>query len=531
LALLTSFFVAGSASATTYYIAAIGSDANNGTSKTTPWLNAPGMPGCSGVCASTAPKSGDSFVLRGGDTWSSSSFPWSWQWSGSSGNTIEVGGLDQTWFAGASWVRPVLSGGGTFPNSGSTQKFFLTLSGASYVSVSWIEFTGFFIGSNASAWVGYLDRGGSGTNINIHDNYFHGWSHAAGVGEGSPGGDTIAILCRTGGADPTTNVYNNAIDGSDTTENDFTGIYQTGGCGNVYQNYLAWMVDAVNEGSMVSFHDNVEINVGALCYSGCGTHNNVMEENNGPSGASSFFYNNEFLNPAPSDTGGGIVVQLAPHGGETSYFFNNVISNGPPYEANEVVCADALGGGGGTCTIFNNTIEAGADAGSPSGKPIRAGSFNGSTSPSAINLYNNYTISSASPMYTTSDCTSGCSVTQSPNPNLIQSKATANAEGYTAIQAFAFSPTSATSATVGTGTNETSLCTAISGLNAAAGAACQSDTTYGVVYDVANHTVTGLARTPVLRPTSGAWDAGAYEWGSASAVKPNPPTNVKAVAQ
>ncbi len=531
LALLAIFFSAGCASATAYYVAANGSDSNNGTAKTTPWLHAPGMPTCTGVCASTTPKAGDSVTFRGGDTWSSSSFPWVWKWSGSSGNAIQVGGLDQTWFSGAAWTRPILNGGGTFPNSGSTQAFFLSLSGVSYVTVSWMEFTGFFVGSNATAWVGYLDRGSSGTNINIHDNYFHGWSHAAGISEGSPGGNVMAILCETGGTDATTSIYNNAIDGSDTDKDDFTGIYATGGCGNVYQNYIAWIPDAVNEASIVSFHDNVMANDGGLCYSGCQTHNNVMEENSSPPSANSFFYNNYFLNPASTNNAGGEVIQLAPYVGQTSWFFNNVITNGPLYQANEVMCADALGGGGGVCTIFNNTMEAGADASPPSGQPIRAGSFNGSKSPAEINLYNNHTISSASPMYTTSDCTSGCAVTQSPNPNLIQSKSKANAQGYTLTQTYSFSPTSATDATVGAGTNETSLCNTISGLNAAAGTACQSDTTYGIVYDTTNHMVTGLARSTVARPSSGAWDEGAYEWSSSSTVQPNPPTNVKAVAQ
>ncbi|HTC64989.1 MAG TPA: hypothetical protein VK709_19265 [Candidatus Saccharimonadales bacterium] len=530
LALFVIFFTAKSVSATTYYIAASGSDSNNGTAKTTPWLHAPGMPNCSSTCSSITPKAGDSFILRGGDTWTSSSFPWTWTWSGSSSSPIQVGGLDQTWFAGASWTRPILTGGGTFPNGGSAQVFFLALSDVSSVTVSWIEFTGFYLGSSATAWVGYLDRGATGTNITIGNNYFHGWKHAAGINEGDPGGNVTAILCHTGNTDATTSIYRNAIDGSDTAKDDFTGIYTTGGCGDIYQNYISWIIDAVNEGSIVSFHDNVLANDGGECYAGCASHNNVMEENSGPTSANSFFYNNYFVNPASTDNSGGIVLQLAPHSGQTSWFFNNVITNGPLYQANEVVCADALSGGGGTCTIFNNTMEAGTDSTPPGGMPIRAGSFNGSKSPAAINLYNNHTISSASPMYTTSDCTSGCKVTQNPNPNLIQSKAAANAQGYTLAQAFSFSPTASSGATVGSGVNETSLCTTIYSLNAAAGTACQSDTTYGIVYDTTTHTVTGPARTTVARPSSGAWDAGAYQWNSGSGTQPNPPTNVKAVA-
>src|SRR6266496_904435 len=52
-----------------YYIAANGSDANSGTSKTSPWLHAPGMTGCSGNCASHTPVGGETFILRGGDAW------------------------------------------------------------------------------------------------------------------------------------------------------------------------------------------------------------------------------------------------------------------------------------------------------------------------------------------------------------------------------------------------------------------------------------------------------------------------------
>src|SRR5690348_932642 len=86
-----ALLIAGRASATTYYIAANGSDSNIGTSKTSAWLHAPGMAGCSGTCASTSPKPGDSFILRGGDTWHYSSAagtpvgtPWTWSASGSS---------------------------------------------------------------------------------------------------------------------------------------------------------------------------------------------------------------------------------------------------------------------------------------------------------------------------------------------------------------------------------------------------------------------------------------------------------------
>ena len=45
--LILFFAFAGNSFATTYYIAATGSDSNNGTSNTSPWLHAPGSYNCS----------------------------------------------------------------------------------------------------------------------------------------------------------------------------------------------------------------------------------------------------------------------------------------------------------------------------------------------------------------------------------------------------------------------------------------------------------------------------------------------------
>ena len=121
---ILGILITGNLSATTYYIAANGSDSNSGTSNTTPWQHAPGMPNCSATCAGTNPQPGDKFIFRGGDTWhfSNSSAAayiggsWNWNWAGSSGGCnfdATVGavvrssciyiGVDQTWYAGASW--------------------------------------------------------------------------------------------------------------------------------------------------------------------------------------------------------------------------------------------------------------------------------------------------------------------------------------------------------------------------------------------------------------------------------------------
>lgn len=69
------------------------------------------------------------------------------------------------------------------------------------------------------------------------------------------------------------------------------------------------------------------------------------------------------------------------------------------------------------------------------------------------------------------------------------------------------------SAVIGAGTNLTSLCT-------------------GVLVALCSDTSAGNSRTPVQRPATGAWDAGAYAYSSGSApAPPAPPTGLSAVVQ
>jgi hypothetical protein len=93
--------------------------------------------------------------------------------------------------------------------------------------------------------------------------------------------------------------------------------------------------------------------------------------------------------------------------------------------------------------------------------------------------------------------------------NVLMSTATAATQGYTSSETYAYSPTSATNGTVGAGTNLTSLVSAST-------AALDKDTAY-----------VGM-RSTNFRPSSGAWDAGAYEYSSSGTTgAPAPPTNVK----
>ena len=97
------------ASVTTYYIDfASGSDSNAGTSKTAPWQRAPGMNGFAGTYIHIA---GDRFIFKGGVTWDATIAPWTNTNSGTAGN-VDYYGVDNTWYTGGSWTRPIFDGGG-----------------------------------------------------------------------------------------------------------------------------------------------------------------------------------------------------------------------------------------------------------------------------------------------------------------------------------------------------------------------------------------------------------------------------------
>ncbi len=105
-------FVTMALSSRTFYIDLVsGNDSQAGT-KLAPWKHAPGMTGFSATYSHAA---GDQFIFKGGQTCGSSGTPCFTSWtisnSGSAGAGHDYYGVDQTWYAGASWSKPVIDGG------------------------------------------------------------------------------------------------------------------------------------------------------------------------------------------------------------------------------------------------------------------------------------------------------------------------------------------------------------------------------------------------------------------------------------
>jgi hypothetical protein len=503
--------------ATTYYIDySSGNDGSNGTSKSTPWQHLPGMQGAAGVAAAHSLVAGDTFILKGGVTWPAAAFPMVMVYTGRSTSTSPVGcsgpgciyiGVDQTWFSGGSWTRPIFNGGGTLPPSdyGGVQTVVDLYGG--YFALDNIEFTGWWQTANtANTWSVIALRA---TQSELKNNYIHGWGHS-----GSATLDNGRLI--SGGPacppDMTSSIHDNVLDGSDTTGDAFQGIAP--GQGYVYNNYVSDLVTLMF-GSARYWFSNTLINSGPGHFDP-GSHGNVIES----SGCQMIAFNN-YSNGAYL----GSSFFNGPVDGSVDYDFNNVLVNQDGVQAIQIDGNELATGSGSGVYIFNNTLQEGASQG---GNPINLPS-RGAVLPFAT-VYNNYSIATNSAVNTNG----GSHVTTlSVSNNIGQSNATASSEGFLLGSVFPF--LSANGATVGTGMSASTMapiCASIpSGPVDAASTACMSDSTVGVGYNTSTHSVIVPNRASTVRP--GTWSVGAYEAGGSgsSQAAPTPPAGLTATVE
>ena len=496
------------------------SDANTSTqaqSKTTPWCHAPGMSAATGNAGSYTPVAGDSFVLRGCDTWTVAG-QWNFGASGSSGNLILYGGLDQTWYntsvCPSAWNRPILSGGGTWPGT-ALQAMIEFGSGNNYIRVSEIEFTGALISVSAGALgqIKYVDLATT-THSEVDNSYFHGGTQSGTVTVASSA--SFAIYGNSLSAGNGDLIYRNVFDFTDSdggADLNFQGAMDgtDASFAEISENYYSGM-DSCDVENHYLFHDNVLTNCAVPALSGTGLHANVFESNGDGTGAA--YYNNAvYTNDTQEPNGSPIIGQIGPTS-NTTYFFNNVIGDNPGGRI-PVSCSLGAAGTVTTCLPFNNTIQAGRDSGTGLASQSAFESGDHSNGGTMQDEYNFVITSSASSCTTINNGT----CTETPSPNLIVSVAAAHSDGYTLANLFA--ETSTGNPTYRTGLSPSALsalCASVTAFNAAAGSACQNDTTQGVTYNTSTHTVTYPQRTPIARFLSGGIndDAGAYQYQATS---------------
>src|SRR5258708_4225060 len=221
-----------------------------------------------------------------------------------------------------------------------------------------------------------------------------------------------------------------------------------------------------------------------------------------------------------------IQFQIGPQAStDITYVFNNVAvntaTNSPFYS-----CSNGIGSIYGTCLEFNNTNE-----GSNDPNPSATCTENGDKGPGypVLNYSYNHCVTSASPYY----MQKVSSAVIDTAGNTTQTNSAANSDGYNIGNYFA--PQSSSAATVGVGGPASTMQAYCAAIGTKFGSqyqtACQHDTSLGVSIDAATHQVTGTGRTANPRPTSGNWDAGAYQYGSGTSVSVQPPSALSAVVQ
>lgn len=479
-----------------HYISSSGSDTNNGTSKATPWAHVPGMPNCTSVCNSYSVQPGDQFILKGGESWLTASLPVSWNGSGNSSNRVVVGGLDQTWFTGASWTRPVFDCqatecGGAVVTVGSA---------AHYVTFDSIEIKNLKQITGSVKGMQTLSD-----NTTFSNNYIHAWSRSAGAADS---GRSFGFAANTSNGEAVVAnslVIGNIVDGSDALNQDMFG--GSDDAQQVSNNVFRFVCNGIRgDHSIVS--GNLVENV-VNCFSG--DHSNLIFVFGPFNGSTSLWmYNNVVRNLTASAQGSEVFWMNGNAGCAscTSYAYNNVIyNNGGGGSGRGIDIGGHPGNTYGTYNIFNNTIETtgGACMGNGEGGPR-----------STTNIRNNHCISSSTL------CDGAGTTCNNQGNNLSQTLVQANGQGYNSGQVYAYSPTDVADSTVNAGGNLTASCSG----NVAA--LC-NDTTYPA-YDSVNHVV--VMRTVLPRPASGPWDEGAFELSStpAPSVSFNP-TNLNFASQ
>lgn len=516
-----------------------GSDNNSGISETAPFQHMPcGANATGNAAAACTSTPGTGWIFKGGVTVDYHSWPANVPYGGVSGAPTYIG-PDPGWFAGASWSRPIFSGGGSTGYDTSHGSMISDVANhADHLVVDNIEFTGIYWTSscpnapycNALSTSEYGSGGGSyweGKNL-----YVHGWNH--GSGGADPGNNSAFIGFYNGTG---SSIHDSVADGSDSSK-DCCSPFSTSNMYNDYMSYAAnyWFLG--NAGPLVQIHDNVMVqNTGG--YSG--THMNCIHSWSAT--GTVLVYNNleecEYANP-PYVT----QVMLFENDSVTHYIFNNVIASAGNGQGISV-SGSAAGQPSSTYYVFNNTVESGVDSDVSSGPPQSACYTTGfgakatyadnfcitnNNSSASSALYNSTgTISYPSPAF--SITCSGGAQTNRGMTQICAPIGSGNGTGnLNKTETYPFDPLDSTAAaTVGTGQNHSASCSAISAVNSAAGTACLSDTTVGVSYDATSHTVSFPARTPILHP-SGGWQIGAYEFGQGSSA-PAPPTGMSASVQ
>lgn len=492
-----------------YFIAANGSDSNDGLSEASghPFLRAPGMPNFTGSATIAA---GVWLVFRGGDTWhfGSATSPavgaksWSYVHSGTSTSVRDGISFDSTWFSGGSFARPIFSGDNTITTSTVASCTFdfngvnvVSLSTNAHFGIDGFEFSGFCDSATVDQNNGYIS-GPSGTDSWANSNYFHGMTIKTGYNF-----DEAAMIHGNGNGwkgDTTNQCLFNVFDNSDGSLGNFSSYPCTAcstfegvqnGCAVVAYSVFNRLSNGV-VGTSTSLHDNLFHD---LYEPGGAVHGNIWNSNNdglvnvGPQS----FYNNEFFN---IDEGVGVWLMPVPATTGVAYLFNNVGWN----VFNSTNCY-VLGGAAGIKVYFYQNTDVSAC----NIRLLNNGSdpvFNGT-----IFFQNDQFIGFGTPgaLSNTFNCDAGATCAEFDNGNeLFQSATAASSQNYVAGTQYA-----SRGSTIGTGSNLLNACPLFS----ADKALCFGRAGVSEVAGLGGQIASYPAAPVLFRGLNGAWNTGAYQ--------------------
>ena len=490
--------------ATAYYIDySSGSNANNGTSKTTPWKSHPYMTnaaGCAGAPPSYTHAAGDVFIFKGGVTWPAACFTMTIAAGGSAGK-VDYYGVDKTWYSGASWTQPIFDfGSALLVSNGDGIDFevsYFTIDNFEMRNYRYPDGVSSAPCANGCATIrGDPNFSSTTTNVTISNNYIHNWAN---INSSPNGTDCDGNIAWCGGVNlrsPNSLGLNTDI------------IINNTFCCSTFGGSLNTVEAPTIQGN--TFHDVCNALVfragnaiGNTIYNieNCtdpNLHENAIE-------TASNDYQSIFADNVIYNVNAGVATLTCPN----SVWYNNVIfSTGIffPYKIDPNCGSDSSY----TAYFYNNTGEVTSGSGSDGGVCFMIVNEGGTI---GLTMENNFCItdkatsivqgalSSTGACYNNLSAEFPCSNISSltDSSNTMMNNATATSQGYTASETHPYSPTLATNSTVHSGTNLTGL--NITGLD--------SD-------------ILGIGRPG----GSAAWDTGAYEFGGPV---PNPPTGLTAV--
>lgn len=488
--------------ATTYYIDNSGSPVCSDTAAGTqaaPWCHLPGMVTWTGT---HTPAAGDRFILRGGDTWGSTNFGIDWLpvWAGTSANPIYIG-VDKTYHAGTSWARPIFTCNGTpCANTSATYGSMMTLQengsgAASYVTIDNIEWTGFEqpAGSNGEKMVQTL-----ADHTILEHCYFHGWSVDP-SDSSSPNQYAFSANASNGASKIVGSVVRyNVFDGAGVV--DASGKPGVGGgidgAETVQDNVFNDLIVAARR-DMTYVYGNLVTNIIENASSG---HCDGIYDYGPLTGTDAYMHDNVIAGPTSA---GCVVFWSAQFGSCPSckyYVYDNLVYNVASGSSGSITVGNHSSyGNTGSYYIYNNTLVQDSAA--------CIENTDGGNAANDVAYYgNNHCIGATL-------CDTNSVTCTKEGTNLLQTAPQADAntspkyDQYAASETYAYSPLASTNSTVGAGTNQTSLCAKMAGL-------CK-DITYAT-YDRTNHTVVMARVPPNARPSTGAWDIGAYQFEAAA---------------